>query len=335
VPRELSLAEIFQIGYYWETKILLTAVKLDIFSTLNDEARTAGDMARSLSLDQQALTLLLNALVALRVLVKEDGRFANTKISQQYLVKSNKDYVGHLLLLHDMEWNNWGKLEETIRTGHAPVSRHIFETDPEMGANVLTVLNRIGQESGPKLAKRLDLKGDERLLDVGGGMGTNAIAFCHVYPELVATVVDLPGTLTKTKNVVAEAGLEDRISLLPGDFLAGSFEGEYDLALMSDILHYQDAETNAGLVRKVYDHLVEGGRLIIKDRFLDPSGTSPAWTTAFAVHILVNTERGRCYPGVEVMEWMKDAGFHPVIELEHCAVLQGTKGPTKRQVADG
>ena len=32
VPRELSLAEIFQLGYYWETKILLTAVRLDLFS---------------------------------------------------------------------------------------------------------------------------------------------------------------------------------------------------------------------------------------------------------------------------------------------------------------
>jgi hypothetical protein len=37
VPRELSLADIFQIGYYWETKILLTAVQLDLFSTLKGD----------------------------------------------------------------------------------------------------------------------------------------------------------------------------------------------------------------------------------------------------------------------------------------------------------
>ena len=36
VPRELSLAEIFQLGYYWETKILLTAVSLDLFTILDD-----------------------------------------------------------------------------------------------------------------------------------------------------------------------------------------------------------------------------------------------------------------------------------------------------------
>ncbi len=38
VSRELSLAEIFQLGYYWETKILLTAVRLDVFSASDGKA---------------------------------------------------------------------------------------------------------------------------------------------------------------------------------------------------------------------------------------------------------------------------------------------------------
>lgn len=75
---------------------------------------------------------------------------------------------------------------------------------------------------------------------------------------------------------------------------------------MSDILHYQDLATNAALVKKIYNHLNPGGRLIIKDRFLDASGTSPAWTAAFAVHILVNTEQGACYRTAEAMQWMHD-----------------------------
>ena len=63
------------------------------------------------------------------------------------------------------------------------------------------------------------------------------------------------------------------------------------------------------LVRKVYEHLAPGGRLVIKDRFLDEAGTGPAWTTAFAVHILVNTQQGGCYKTAEAMQWMTKAGF--------------------------
>jgi cyclopropane fatty-acyl-phospholipid synthase-like methyltransferase len=230
-----------------------------------------------------------------------------------------------LLLLHEAEWNNWGKLEETIRTGRSPVSRHVFETDPELGANVLTVLDRIGQQSGPGLAKRLELGGAKTLLDLGGGAGTNAIAFCIAYPQLSAVVFDLPQTLKVTERVVKEAGLEGRIKLQGGDFNADPLGGPYDLVLMSDILHYQGPEANAVLVKKCFAHLRAGGRLIIKDRFLDESGTGPAWVTAFAVHILVNTEKGRCYKVTDAMDWMREAGFQSTVELERIAVVQGMK----------
>jgi precorrin-6B methylase 2 len=325
VSREFSLAEIFQLGYYWETKILLTAVKLDVFSTLDGKPKTAREVAGRIGAHEPTLTLLLNALVAMRLLTKEGDLYGNSSAAEKHLVRHSSQYIGHLLLLHDAEWNNWGKLEETIRTGRRPVDRHVFETDPELGSNVLAVLHRIGQQSGPDLAKRLKLTGRERMLDLGGGAGTNAIAFCRVYPELTATVFDLPATLRLTEKTVKEAGLESRIALLPGDFNREALGGPYDVALMSDILHYQTFESNEALVGKVFAHLAPGGRLVIKDRFLDEAGTGPAWTTAFAVHILVNTQQGGCYRTGEAMQWMTNAGFTSVTELEKTAVVQGVK----------
>ena len=93
---------------------------------------------------------------------------ATLRRPSKHLVRHSAQYVGHLLLLHDAEWNNWGQLEETIRTGRRAVDRHVFETDPELGSNVLAVLNRIGQQSGPDFARRVKLIGSERLLDLGG-----------------------------------------------------------------------------------------------------------------------------------------------------------------------
>lgn len=329
MPRELSLAEIFQLGYYWETKILLTAVKLDLFSAIDGRSRTAKEVADRLGADERALTPVMNALVAMRLLTKEGDSYANTEVAGTYLVKHGPQYVGHLLVLHDAEWDNWGKLEQTIRTGRSPVTKHVFETDPDLGVNILSVLHRIGRQSGPEFAKRLALHEARTLLDLGGGAGTNAIAFVTAYPNLTATIFDLPATLPLTEKTVKEAGLEGRIALKAGDFNQDPLGGPYDLALMSDILHYQDFNANAAVVKKVFAHLAPGGRLVIKDRFLDPAGTGPAWTTAFAVHILVNTERGGCYRTADAMRWMADAGFESVTELEQTAVVQGTK-PRKK-----
>ncbi len=329
MPREISLAEIFQIGYYWETKILLTATKLDLFSALDDHSDSLSDLAHRLSLDERALSLVLHALAAMRILTKQDGRFANTSVARKHLVKTSPDYVGHLLVLHDSEWMNWGNLEDTIRTGVSPVCQHVFATDPEMGANVLAVLDRIGRGSGANLAKFLKLDGVERVLDVGGGAGTNAIAFCREYPRVKATVFDLPSTLQVAERYIKEAGLEDRIVVLPGNFNTDSLGGLYDLVLLSDVLHYQNAQTNAELVHKAFSHLTETGRLVIKDRFLDPDRTSPAWTTAFAVHVMVNTEQGECFTTQEAMGWMTLAGFESVVELESRAIVQGIKSGEK------
>ncbi len=326
VSREPSLAEIFQLGYYWETKILLTAAKLDVFSILDDHTKTAEELARRMAVDEAGLTLLLNALVALRLLRKDGDRYGNSSVAATYLARHSPQYVGHLLLLHEAEWDHWGKLEQTIRTGIRPVDRHVFETDPELGSNVLAVLHRIGRQSGPEFAKRLRLSGSGHMLDLGGGAGTNAIAFCQAYPELTATVFDLAATLPLTRITVKEAGLESRIAVLSGDFNRDPLGGPYDVVLMSDILHYQTYDMNAALVNKIYAHVASRGRLVIKDRFLDDAGTGPAWTTAFAVHILVNTQQGGCYRIADAMEWMTKAGFQPVSELERTAVVQGMKG---------
>jgi len=325
VSRELSLAEIFQLGYYWETKILLTGVKLDVFSALDGRPKTAGEVAGRIGAHEPTLSLLLNALVAMKLMNHAENRYGNSSIAEKHLVRNSPQYIGHLLMLHDAEWNNWGRLEETIRTGERSVDRHVFETDPELGGNVLAVLDRIGKQSGPEFAKRLQLNGQVRMLDLGGGAGTNAIAFCHVYPELTATVFDLPATLRLTEKTVKEAGLESRIALRAGNFNQDGLGGPYDVVLMSDILHYQTFESNEALVGKVFAHLAPGGRLIIKDRFLDEAGTGPAWTTAFAVHILVNTQQGGCFKTAEAMRWMSKAGFTAVTELEKTAVVQGVK----------
>lgn len=325
MSRELSLAEIFQLGYYWETKILLTAVRLDVFSALDGKQKTFQDVAERLGAHGETLGLLLNALVAMRLLEKDGNSYVNSTVATTYLVRHSAQYVGHLLLLHDAEWDNWGKLEQTIRTGQRSVDRHVFETDPALGSNVLAVLHRIGQQSGPDLARRLQLSGPVRFLDLGGGAGTNAIAFCQTYPKLTATVFDLPATLQLTERTVKEAGLESRITLSPGDFNKDGLGGPYDVVLMSDILHYQDFSTNARLVKRVWAHVAPGGRLVIKDRFLNEAGTAPAWTTAFAVHILVNTEQGGCYKTADAVQWMKEAGFSAVTELEPSAVVQGVK----------
>jgi cyclopropane fatty-acyl-phospholipid synthase-like methyltransferase len=183
----------------------------------------------------------------------------------------------------------------------------------------------VALQHAPTLAKQIDLSASRTLLDLGGGAGTHAMAFCQTYPNLTATVFDLPETLPMTERLVKEAGLQDRMRLLPGDFNRDDLRGPYDAVLMSDILHYQGSEANAALVKKVHGALTPSGRLVIKDRFLDEEGASPAWTAVFAVHLLVNTEQGRCYTLTEATQWLHGAGFTSIHELDRSSLVEGVK----------
>jgi SAM-dependent methyltransferase len=325
LARSLSLAEIFQLGYYWECKVLLTAVKLDLFGAVAGPAKTPADVSRRLHADPRAVELLMNALVAIGLLRKNGEHFVNAPEAEQCLVKGSPMYAGHLLLLQDAEWENWGKLETAVQTGKSPVKEHLFRSDPRLAENVLLILHRVALQHAPNLARQIDLTGALTFLDLGGGAGTHAMAFCQAYPSLRATVFDLPETLETTGRLVKEAELEDRVMLLSGDFNRDPLGGPYDAVLMSDILHYQDPGANAALVRKVYNVLAPGGCVIIKDRFLDDDRTTPAWTAVFAVHLMVNTEKGRCYTLNEVSEWLTAAGFRQVDEIERSSIVKGMK----------
>lgn len=317
------------MGYYWEAKVLLTSVKLDIYTCLSGGGRTASELSRHLGSDTTATTRLLDALAALGLLVKEADRYRNTPAAQEFLVATSPSYAGNLLLLQESEWENWGKLEETVRSGRSPVRENVFLTHPEMARNVTLVLHRIGLQSAPGLAKVVDLSDCRTLLDLGGGAGTYSVFLCRAYPQLKAAVFDLPNTLHTAQKIIEEFGMEKRITLIAGDFRKDDLKGPrgttYDAVFMSDVIHYQEPEENRKLVKKVYDCLTEKGRVIIKDKFLNEGGTSPAWTAVFGVHLLVHTEKGQCYTVEEAKRWLEEAGFSSIQELEHTALLSGRK----------
>src|SRR5260370_39815529 len=167
MARTLSLAEIFQLGYYWEGKVLLTAVKLDLFGALAEGARTVADVSRRLQTDRKATEILMNALASIGLLRKNGERFLNAPEAQEDLGKSSPKYAAHLLLLQEAEWDNWGRLESVVRTGRSPVKGHMFQTDPQLAENVMMVLHHVAMQHAPTCAKQIDLSLAQTIVDLG------------------------------------------------------------------------------------------------------------------------------------------------------------------------
>ena len=63
---------------YWHAYALHAGVQLDLFSVIGAAALSAKEIADRLGADLRGTTMLLNALVAMGLLAKQQERYANT-----------------------------------------------------------------------------------------------------------------------------------------------------------------------------------------------------------------------------------------------------------------
>src|SRR5262245_24354516 len=154
---------------------------------------------------------------------------------------------------------------------------------------------------------QIDLTGRKRLFDVGGGPGTYSILLVQKTPGLSATVLDLPAVLRITKEIIASYGCEDRIGVLPGNYLTTDFPAVNDVVLMSGMMHRELVETCRTLLSKAWQSLEPGGTVVISDiMFEDDSKTSPPLSALFALNMMLTSEAGSTHAQTAFLRWLAD-----------------------------
>ena len=110
---------ILQLGLaFWGSKTLLSAVELGVFSELSAGPLAQDELAVRLGLHPRSARDFLDALVALGMLEREDGRYANTAATELFLDRAKPSYLGGLLEMANARlYPFWGRLTEALRTG--------------------------------------------------------------------------------------------------------------------------------------------------------------------------------------------------------------------------
>lgn len=292
-----------------QSQILFTAHDYGVFGILEDE-RSAEEVAQAIGCSVRGTAMLLDGLTALELLEKCSGRYRNTKLASTCLVPGKSAYQGPILNHVRRSWDTWSQLSEAIRTGTGVKKGNHKPSSEELRDFILGMSN-IAFLSAPDLLEHIDISPFRRMLDIGGGPGTYTITFLKANPHLRATILDLPPVIEIAREQIAAAGIEDRVTFVPGDCMSADPGCGYDFVLVSNVIHILSAEQNTQLVRKCHAALAPGGTLIIKDFLTDPDRSGPAFSLIFALHMLLHTEAGGTYSIEEVRRWTEDAGFLP------------------------
>ena len=97
----------------------------------SDDSATAEAVAARLDTNPRATGLLMNALVAMGLLLKHQGVFRLTPAAETYLRSDAPHSLTGMIRFDAALWESWGRLPEAVRTGQ-PVRRpDMFQDDPQ------------------------------------------------------------------------------------------------------------------------------------------------------------------------------------------------------------
>jgi SAM-dependent methyltransferase len=277
--------------------------------------------------------MLLDALSVIGLVSKKKGKYFNTALSKQFLVPGAANYLGDSIKHFKNLWKLWSHLDEAVATGRGvtPPRGYTSEAQTE---NFILAMENTARRRAAEVLKLVGAAGVNKMLDVGGGPATYSIVFAKKNRKLHATVIDLHVPIKIAREFVAEAELQNRITLQEGDYFAVEFGSGYDLVLLSNILHSMSPGRARLVISKSYSALAPGGRIVIHDFLPNEERTGPEWALLFAVNMLVATESGTTYTYGEMSAWLRSAGFTDIkkLRVEDSSTLVIAKKASRRRV---
>jgi hypothetical protein len=285
-------------------RAVAVVAELDVAGTLEDGPRPTAELALEVGADEETLYRFLRALASDGVFVEhEPGVFGNTPASEA--LRAGGGWHAFAVLFGGVFYRGIGGLDASGEASFPRMLRTDFwswlEENPDQRALFDTAMEQ-GSERRVERFEAVEWRGDETVVDVGGGNGSLLAALLERRPGLRGIVFDLPET------VRAEAMLGDRIEFVEGSFFERVPEG--DVYVLSTILHDWDDEHAARILRTIRASTRSDSRLLIIDAVVPP-GNEPGggkWLDLVMLAVSQGKERGER----QWRELLAAGGFEPV-----------------------
>jgi hypothetical protein len=294
---------------YQGAAVLGAAADLDLFDSVKAAPGTATELAAKLNCDSRALTVLLDALTSLGLLEKWADRYAVPETLVDFLTAQSPQSVLAMVQHQANCLRRWAQLASVVKSGRPVGCGPSVRGDIGDQQAFIGAMHNISAPTADHVIRAVQPLRFQHLLDLGGASGTWTIAFLRACPGARATLFDLPQVIPLAEQRLGAVGLRDRVTLAPGNFMTDKLPGGADLAWVSAIVHQNSRAQNRALFANVFQALLSGGRIAIRDVLMEHTRTSPPAGALFAVNMLVATEGGGTFTFEELKEDLGAVGF--------------------------
>ncbi|HTY93101.1 MAG TPA: methyltransferase [Steroidobacteraceae bacterium] len=298
--------------------VLTVADEIGTFVQLSGQSLTTDELATRLNVGARALGVHLGLLAALGFVERRAGRWRATAASRTWLHPQAEGYAGPLLHRFRDATPQHAQLLATLRpevkaeTYRSAVAEWERGEMPPDFANMITAFMNAHSIAAAKAAAFQPLFGEVKsLLDVGGGSGIFSIQIAKAHPALRATVMEIAAVCAAADRYIGASGIGPRVRTETLNMFTQPWPTGHDAHFLSNILHDWSDETCRLLVKKSFDALPSGGRIVLHEMLMDDDGCGPVPTAAFAMLMLLGT-RGRQYSLAELRGFLEPAGFRDI-----------------------
>ena len=291
---------------------LRAGLDLDIFTRIGGSAATAGELGAALKVEPDRLSRFLYALASIGLLEVEDGRFRNGAEASAFLDASKPAFRGGD---HDLLRELWGAdllTADSLRQNR-PAALHDFsEAGPEAAAAFSRMLAPGALNFGRHLAREMDLSTVGSVIDIGGGSGTILVGLRERWPQIAATLMELPTVAAAAPAILSEYGADD-VVVEEGDITVAPSTGRHDLAILKAVVQVLPPEQARSAILNAARCLTPGGQIAIAGAgVVDDDRLGPPDGVFLNLTFLNLYRHGESYTEGQYRAWMTEAGFRDI-----------------------
>lgn len=270
---------LFQLitGHYLSHAVYVAA-KLGVADLLSDGAKHYMEVAARTTTHAPSLKRLFRLLASAGVLKDEGGGSFSLTEMGSYLRSGFPASRRALAMFFagPVTQRPWGELLYTVQTGR-PAFDHVFGTDgyeffathPEEAAIFNEAMSGGHARAAEEIAASYDFAGHHVVVDVGGGQGGFLMAILRANPDLHGVLMDRPHVAEVAKLRLAEADMQERCTVIGGNFFEAVPPGG-NVYILKSVLHGWDDERARLLLRNCRLVMPPQSKLLVVELIFPP-----------------------------------------------------------------
>ena len=306
------------------SQVLLACTQLNLFDILANGALSFDELKKQIPLKPAGLRRLLDAAVAIKLLVKRsEDRYALSMKSAPLvgniaildMVKHHADFYRDLsdpiaLLQGDKSSASLNEYWPYITSEQGAAPENL---SAEKVADYSKLMAHTQSLVTDEIIDAYPMSKHQIVLDIGGGQGAFIKRLATQYPHLSFKLFDIPGVAELSNAHFKEIGLSSRAQAIGGNFFQDSLPKGCDLATLVRVIFDHDDVRVSQLLANVFDALNPGGTLLLAEPMAETKGFEAMGHAYFGFYLLA-MGRGRPRTEAEIRGLLSEAGF-TAIEL--------------------